>query len=179
MRCILPLKKISGISGRGILAVALWLHVAVAWCTLHGAAFGDAILLAQRGAWCGTAFLVSEEANQPDVQKQRILEAAAEDTRVTRVYSGKTMRNITNPFIEAWEREGMSALPMGMQNLLIRDLEHSIRKAGRTELLMNAAGQTSGMLKSKRPAREILEEMGAEAAEILASGLASRIEAAV
>jgi len=144
-----------------------------------GRALAGVLATGAAGAWCGTAFLVSEEANQPDVQKQRILEAAAEDTRVTRLYSGKTMRNITNPFIEAWEREGMSALPMGMQNLLIRDLEHSIRKAGRTELLMNAAGQTSGMLKSKRPAREILEEMVAEAAEILASGLASRIEAAV
>jgi len=144
-----------------------------------GRALAGVLATGASGAWCGTAFLVSEEANQPDVQKQRILEAAAEDTRVTRVYSGKTMRNINNPFIEAWEREGMSALPMGLQNLLIRDLEYSIRKAGRTELLMNAAGQTSGMLTTKRPAREILDEMVAEAAEILASGLASRIEAAV
>ncbi len=144
-----------------------------------GRALAGVLATGAAAAWCGTAFLVSEEANQPDVQKQRILEAAAEDTRVTRVYSGKTMRNINNPLIEAWEREGMSALPMGMQNLLIRDLEHSIRKAGRTDLLMNAAGQTSGMLTKKRPAREILDEMVAEAAEILSSGLASRVQASL
>ena len=64
-------------------------------------------------AWCGTVFLVSEEANQPDLQKQRILDAAAEQTIVTRLYSGKTMRNITNPLIEAWERQPIDALPMG------------------------------------------------------------------
>ncbi len=144
-----------------------------------GRALAGVLATGAAAGWCGTAFLVSEEANQPDVQKQRILDAAAEDTRVTRVYSGKTMRNINNPLIEAWEREGMSALPMGMQNLLIRDLEHSIHKAGRTELLMNAAGQTSGMLKKKRPAREILDEMVAEAAEILASGLPSRVQASL
>ncbi len=144
-----------------------------------GRALAGVLATGAAAAWCGTAFLVSEEANQPDVQKQRILDAAAEDTRVTRVYSGKTMRNINNPLIEAWEREGMSALPMGMQNLLIRDLEHSIHKAGRTELLMNAAGQTSGMLTKKRPAGEILDEMVAEAAEILASGLSSRVHASL
>ena len=66
---------------------------------------------------------------------------------MTRLYSGKTMRNISNPLIEAWERQRMEALPMGAQSLLIRDLSYSIRLAGREELLMNAAGQTAGMLK--------------------------------
>ena len=144
-----------------------------------GRALAAVLAAGAAGAWCGTAFLVSEEANQPDLQKQRILEAAAEDTRVTRLYSGKTMRNITNPLIEAWEREEMSALPMGMQNLLIRDLMYSIRQAGKHDLLMNAAGQTAGMLKAKRPAREILEEMVAEAAQILGKGLARRVQASV
>jgi hypothetical protein len=68
---------------------------------------------------------------------------------------------------------------MGAQAGLIRDLTYSIRQAGRDELLMNAAGQTAGMLKKQRPASEILEEMVAEAAEILARGLGQRIEASV
>ena len=130
-------------------------------------------------AWCGTAFLVSEEANQPDLQKERILNAAAEDTIVTRLYSGKTMRNIRNPLIDAWEREGLMALPMGAQALLIRDLQYSIEQAGRHDLLMNAAGQVSGMLSERRPASAILEEMVAEAAECLATDLPKRIEVSV
>jgi NAD(P)H-dependent flavin oxidoreductase YrpB (nitropropane dioxygenase family) len=144
-----------------------------------GRALAGVLAIGAEAAWCGTAFLVSEEANQPELQKQRILDAAAEETIVTRLYSGKTMRNITNPLIEAWERQQLSALPMGAQAILIRDLTHSIRKAGREELLMNAAGQTAGMLSKKRPAKEILDEMVAEAAQILASGLGKRIEAAV
>ena len=142
-----------------------------------GRALAGVLAIGAEAAWCGTVFLVSEEANQPDLQKQRILEAAAEDTIVTRLYSGKTMRNISNPLIEAWEREGLQALPMGAQAILIRDLAHSIRAAGRHELLMNAAGQTAGMLTKQRPAAEILREMVAEAAEILGAGLARRVRA--
>ena len=136
------------------------------------------LAIGAEAAWCGTAFLVSNEANQPNLQKDRILAAAAEDTIVTRLYSGKTMRNVSNPLIEAWEREGMAALPMGAQGVLIRDLTHSIREAGRQELLMNAAGQTAGMLTKRRPAAEILEEMVDEAAEILGTGLGKRITTA-
>jgi len=140
-----------------------------------GRALAGVLAMGAEAAWCGTAFLVADEANQPALQKRRILDAAAEDTVVTRLYSGKTMRNISNPLIEAWEREGLMALPMGAQAVLIRDLQYSIERAGRHELLMNAAGQTSGLLTKQRPAAEILAEMVAEAAELLGAGLAKRV----
>ncbi|MGH0029236.1 MAG: NAD(P)H-dependent flavin oxidoreductase [Myxococcota bacterium] len=151
------------------------LPVLAAGGVADGRALAGVLALGAVGAWCGTAFLVSEEANQPDLQKQRILDAAAEDTVVTRLYSGKTMRNISNPLIEAWEMRGMKALPMGAQGLLTRDLLYTLRKSGREDLLMNAAGQTAGMLTKKRPAAEILAEMVGEAAEILASRLRSAV----
>jgi len=141
-----------------------------------GRALAGVLAMGAEAAWCGTAFLVSNEANQPELQKRRILEAAAEDTEVTRLYSGKTMRNITNPFIEAWERSGLQALQMGQQAALIRDLEYSIRKAGREDLLMNAAGQTSGMLTTQRPAAEIFAEIIAEAVDVLARRNPARIQ---
>lgn len=144
-----------------------------------GRALAGVLAMGAEAAWCGTAFLVSHEANQPELQKQRIVDAAAEDTEVTRLYSGKTMRNITNPFIAAWERSGLQALPMGQQAALIRDLEYSIRKAGREDLLMNAAGQTSGMLTRQRPAGEIFAEMIDEAVDFLARRNPERIQAAL
>ena len=130
------------------------------------------------GAWCGTAFLVAEEANQPALQKQRILDAAAEDTVVTRLYSGKTMRNITNPLIEEWEKSGIQALPMGLQGLLVRDLLYSVRRGGTRGSLMNAAGQTAGMVHEIRPARAILDEMVGRAADVLTRELPARVKAA-
>jgi NAD(P)H-dependent flavin oxidoreductase YrpB (nitropropane dioxygenase family) len=161
-----------------VMDVVAPLPVVAAGGIASGRALAGVLALGAVGAWCGTAFLVAEEANQPEIQKQRILAAAAEDTVVTRLYSGKTMRNITNPLIEAWERSAARALPMGLQGLLIRDLVHSIRMSGREELLMNAAGQTSGMLQRIRPAAEILDELVHDAARCLA-GLSGRVEAVV
>ncbi len=142
-----------------------------------GRGIAAALALGAVGVWCGTAFLVADEANQPETQKQRVLAAGDEDTRVTRLYSGKTMRNITNPLIEAWEASGIQALPMGLQGLLIQDLVYSVRKAGREDLLMNAAGQASGMLTRARPAADILHDMVAEAAAIIGGGLQARVTA--
>jgi NAD(P)H-dependent flavin oxidoreductase YrpB (nitropropane dioxygenase family) len=87
------------------------------------------------------------------------------------------MRNITNPLIEAWEASGIQALPMGLQGMLIQDLVYSARKAGREDLLMNAAGQASGMLTKIRPAADILHDMVEGAAEIFGRDLARRITA--
>jgi NAD(P)H-dependent flavin oxidoreductase YrpB (nitropropane dioxygenase family) len=81
------------------------------------------------------------------------------------------MRNITNPLIEAWEASGLQPLPMGLQGILIGDLVYSLRKAGREDLLMNAAGQASGLLNTVRPAAEILNDMVGMATDILARKL--------
>ncbi|HCU99679.1 MAG TPA: 2-nitropropane dioxygenase, partial [Dehalococcoidia bacterium] len=131
------------------------------------------------GVWVGTAFLVSEEANQPQAQLERILAATEEDTKITRLYSGKTMRNIRNPLIDAWEASGIRALPMGVQGIVIRDVAHSLREAGREDLLMNAAGQIAGMLDEVRPASAIFEQIIGETVEILADRLAATVVARV
>jgi nitronate monooxygenase len=136
-----------------------------------------ALALGAIGVWCGTVFVVAKEANQSDLNKERILAAVDEDTRITRLYSGKTMRNITNPLIEAWDASGLQAMPMGLQGLLIQDLVYSVREAGREDLLMNAAGQVSGLLNDVRPAADILHSMVAEAHEIISRKLPATVAA--
>jgi NAD(P)H-dependent flavin oxidoreductase YrpB (nitropropane dioxygenase family) len=146
-----------------------------------GRGLAAALALGAHGVWCGTAFLATYEANLYDWQKERIVNATEEDTTVTRLYSGKTMRNITNPLIQAWEALNIKALPMGVQGLLISDLIAGIRQAGKDELLMNAAGQASGLISALRPAGEVLEEMVDGAAKALTERLPAdvRVGAAV
>jgi NAD(P)H-dependent flavin oxidoreductase YrpB (nitropropane dioxygenase family) len=144
-----------------------------------GRGIAGALAMGCDGVWVGTAFLVSREATWPDVLKQRILAATEEDTRVTRLYSGKTMRNINNPLIEYWESQKLDALPMGAQGIVSGEIMAGARQADRLELLMNPAGQISGMLHESRNARDILEEMVREAAEILADGLGRRVQAGI
>ncbi len=142
-----------------------------------GRGVAAALALGAEGVWCGTVFLATYEANLYDWQKQRILQATEEDTIVTRLYSGKTMRNITNPLAEAWEALGVKALPMGLQGLLIADLIASARAAGKDELLMNAAGQAAGMITRLRPAREVVEDLVRGAVEVLTQRLPAAVRA--
>jgi NAD(P)H-dependent flavin oxidoreductase YrpB (nitropropane dioxygenase family) len=141
-----------------------------------GRGLAAALALGAFGVWCGTAFLATFEANIADWQKRRIVEATEEDTRVTRLYSGKTMRNVTNPLIEAWEALNIKALPMGMQGAMIGDLLAGIRASGNEELLMNAAGQVSGMIGGLRSAKDVVDDIVDRAAELLNGGLAERAQ---
>jgi len=143
-----------------------------------GRGLAAALALGAEGAWCGTAFLATQEANIYDWQKERIVNATEEDTAVTRLYSGKTMRNITNPMIQAWESLNIKALPMGLQGLLIADLVTGIRQAGKDELLMNAAGQAAGLISTLRPAGQVLQEMVDGAVEVLTERLPADVRAA-
>ena len=144
-----------------------------------GRGIAGALALGADGVWVGTAFVVSQEATWPELLKRRILAATEEDTRVTRLYSGKTMRNINNPLVEYWESQKLDALPMGMQGIVSGEIMAGARQADKLELLMNPAGQISGMLHELRPAKEIVEEMVREAAEILSGDLARRVRASV
>ncbi len=144
-----------------------------------GRGIAGALAMGCDGVWIGTAFLVSREATWPDVLKERILAATEEDTRVTRLYSGKTMRNINNPLIEYWESQKLDALPMGMQGIVSGEIMSGARQANKLELLMNPAGQISGMLHESRAAKDIFADMVREAAEIVAEGLPRRVKASV
>lgn len=118
-----------------------------------------ALALGAEAVWCGTVFLATEEATLEDELKQRVIDAVDEDTIVTRLYSGKTMRNIRNPLIDLWESSGLSALPMGAQGAVVEPIVRAARQAGRTELIRNAGGQAAGMVHARRPAAEVVEEM--------------------
>ena len=132
-----------------------------------GRGLAAALCLGALGAWVGTAFVVAKEAAWDDTLKQRILDATEEDTRVTRIYSGKPMRNINNPLIEAWEEAGVPTLPFPFQGAVVQEVTFAAQQSGRKELGMNPAGQISGMLSQQRPAREILHQMVEQAAEII------------
>ena len=144
-----------------------------------GRGLAAALAMGCAGVWCGTVFIPTQEANLDEYRKRRILAANDEDTRVTRLYSGKTMRNVTNELIEAWEDSGTQALPMGLQGLLIADIAEAAKQGDREDLLMNAAGQISGLLNELRPAAEVLEEMVREAVEVFTSRLPANVKVAV
>jgi NAD(P)H-dependent flavin oxidoreductase YrpB (nitropropane dioxygenase family) len=126
-----------------------------------------ALALGAQAVWVGTAFLATPEANITDEHREHLLKSSEEDTRVSRVYSGKTARAFVNPVIESWEASGLKALPAGAQGLVSGRINAAVRQARREDLNMHLGGQIAGMVSQVRPAHVVLEEMVREAVETL------------
>ena len=142
-----------------------------------GDARGLAAVLAMgcEGVWCGTIFIGTNEAQLDRFRKERFVAANEESTKITKLYSGKTMRNITNPLVEAWEESGIKALPMGLQSMLVAPLIRGSQAAGLDENGMNAGGQIAGLIREIRPAGDVVADMVGGASEILSSQLRVRV----
>jgi NAD(P)H-dependent flavin oxidoreductase YrpB (nitropropane dioxygenase family) len=134
-----------------------------------GRAVAAALALGAQAVWVGTAFLATPEANILPEHRQHLLDASEEDTRVTRLYSGKTARALNNPMVEAWEKSGLAALPMGQQGRVSGRLMAAVRASGRNDLTMQLGGQIAGALREVRPAHVVLDEMVREAVDVLSA----------
>ena len=134
-----------------------------------------ALALGAVGVWVGTAFLFAEEASITDIHRKMMIDATEEDTRVSRVWTGKTLRQMRNPTQEAFDGSGLRPLPMVMQVLLMLDFIESLAEAERHDLLCAPAGQIVGMLKETRPAGQILDDMVDGAIRLLGETLPSTV----
>ena len=134
-----------------------------------------ALALGAVGVWVGTAFLFAEEASITDVHRKMMVEATEEDTRISRVWSGKTLRQMKNPTQEAFDNSGLRPLPMVMQVLLMMDIIESLAEAGRHDLLCAPVGQIVGMLSETKPAKRILDDMVDGAIKLLGQTLPDKV----
>jgi len=132
-----------------------------------GRGLAAALALGAEGVWCGTVFLATKEAHLDQELKERVIEAVDEDTIITRLYSGKTMRNIKNPLIDVWEQSDLHALPMGAQGAVAEPTQRAARKAGRIDLIRNAGGQAAGLVTEQLGAQDVVRAIAAQAEEVL------------
>ena len=126
-----------------------------------------ALALGAQGVWVGTAFLVAEETNIPEVHQQQILKGRSDEFTVSKFHSGKQQRSYHNVVKDAWARSGLPALDMPLQGILQEPLTLAAREAGRWDLLGNPSGQISGMLTERLPAKRILMDMVSEAEDTI------------
>ena len=129
------------------------------------------------GAWVGTRFLATNEAGALPVNKKRIIDSTDEDTRVSKSYTGKTLRASYNKFHDLWDGSGLEPLPFPTQVLISSGLLASFIKAQKDDYVGGLAGQISGLVKEIKPARQVLEEMVEEAVEILTRKLPESVVA--
>ena len=140
-----------------------------------GRGLAAALALGASGVWTGTAFLPTVEANINEVWKQQILSATEEDTRVTRMFTGKTTRFLKSKLIEQWETEQGPILPFPLQLVLVQDFFNAVADSGMPEYLSSAAGQICGLLKEMKTAGKVVEDMVNQAVSILNEDIPNRV----
>jgi enoyl-[acyl-carrier protein] reductase II len=108
--------KVAGMALVPQVVDAVKIPVLAAGSIVDGRGLAAALALGAQGVWVGTRFIASEEARASRAFKERIVEVGGADTLVTRCYSGKPMRVITNPYAEEFERhpERIHSFPQQM-----------------------------------------------------------------
>ncbi len=123
------------------------------------------LMLGARGAWVGSAFLATFEANIGEYQKKAIVEATEEGTTITRSVTGKPARYIRSKWTEAFARAGLEPLPMPWQGAVSGPVMAAAHAQERADISPGFAGQGIGMIHELRPAAQVLADLtrGAEA----------------
>jgi NAD(P)H-dependent flavin oxidoreductase YrpB (nitropropane dioxygenase family) len=142
-----------------------------------GRGLAAALAMGCIGVWVGTRFLATTEAGALPVNKNRIIDSTDEDTRVSKAYTGKTLRASYNKFHDLWDGSGLEPLPFPTQVLISSALLHSFIKGEKNDYVGGLAGQVSGLIKEIKPARQVLEEMVEEAVDILTRRLPENVVA--
>jgi enoyl-[acyl-carrier protein] reductase II len=149
---------------------AVRIPVLAAGAIVDGRGLAAALALGAQGIWMGTRFIASREARAAQQFKERILEAQGTETIVTRCYSGKPMRVISNPYVEEQERapEAIKRFPEQLIRSAMAGVMNYVDDAATDpHKTCMPAGQGIGGIGDILPAGEIVARVVREAREVI------------
>ncbi len=154
--------------------------VAAAGGIADGRGLVAALALGAEGVWCGSMFLLSPEATFTEGQKDRVIAATERDAVITKAISGKTLRQLRTPFTELWDKGPKPPLGWPFHNILTVDIVdyaygHTDQKEF-DEILVTPTSQATRLLNQRRPAKQIIDDMVAEAIQILEGDFPQRVQ---
>ncbi|TAM65210.1 nitronate monooxygenase family protein [Mycobacterium sp.] len=140
------------------------------------------IALGAAGAWTGSVWLTTEEAETAPYTVEKMLSASSRDTIRSKGRTGKLSRQLKSAWTDAWtaEASGPGALPMPLQSVVSENVLRRLDvlaengNTGAQELATYWVGQGVGLMDKVKPAREVVREMiedYVDAAERLAGSL--------
>lgn len=132
-----------------------------------------ALALGAQGVWMGTRFIASDEARAHENYKSMIVQRDEEGTVISRAHSGKTVRMLWNKFTQYWAENQDKILPYPQQLQKV-GLPATIlgRIEGDVENGVLPAGQSIGLIRSVKPAGQIVRDIFNEACQAYAKQLA-------
>lgn len=130
-----------------------------------GRQMAAAMAMGAAGAWTGSVWLATAEAETSPVVKEKIIAASSSDTVRSRSRTGKFSRQLRSPWTDAWERrDSPEPLPMPLQTLVSEPALAKIEKLsegghlGARELATYWVGQGAGLINASRPARGVVQD---------------------
>ena len=145
-----------------------------------GQQMAAAMAMGAAGAWCGSVWLTTVEAEPSPVIKEKLLSATSSDTVRSRSRTGKPSRQLRSPWTDAWEQGSQVPLPMPLQSLLVEPALLRIDRlaqsghAGARDLATYWVGQGVGLMNQEQTAAAVVQEFKADfldACERLTSSL--------
>ena len=132
----------------------------------HGCQVAAALALGAEGVWCGSVWLVTEEAETSPAVKDKFLSASSSDTVRSRSLTGKPARMLRSAWTDEWDRPNTpDPLGMPLQSALVSESQRRINAAANQsgaqarELATYFVGQVVGSLDRVRPARSVVLDM--------------------
>src|SRR5436190_88437 len=150
---------LSGDTGKDLLEVA-------AGGIVTGRQMAATVAMGADGAWTGSVWLTTEEAETEPHTVQKMLGATSRDTIRSAGRTGKPARQLKSEWTDAWQPNegGQKPLPLPLQSMLsepvIRrvDVLASQGHPGAQALATNFVGQGVGLMNKVKPAREVVRE---------------------
>ena len=115
------------------------------------------------GAWTGSVWLTTPEAETSPVVKEKMLAATSRGTIRSKSRTGKFCRQLRSAWTDAWEEEGApKPLPMPLQSIISDTSMSKVLKlangghTGARELASYFVGQGVGLMKSSQSTRSVV-----------------------
>jgi NAD(P)H-dependent flavin oxidoreductase YrpB (nitropropane dioxygenase family) len=149
---------------------------------VRGRQMAAAVAMGAAGAWTGSVWLTTEEAETAPHTVQRFLAATSRDTVRSAGRTGKPARQLVSDWTDAWVPHdgGQQPLPLPLQSMLAEPIIRRVDvlaaqgHPGAQALATYFVGQGVGLMNKVQPAREVVREFIEDylaAAERLASSL--------
>ena len=130
-----------------------------------GRQMAAAMAMGAAGAWTGSVWLTTEEAETAPTVKQKMLTATSRDTVRSKSRTGKYSRQLRSAWTDAWNSpDAPTPLPMPLQSMLSEPALRRIDRLadsghpGAAEIATYWVGQGVGMMNSIRPVRDVVYE---------------------
>ncbi|MBM7649419.1 nitronate monooxygenase [Bacillus ectoiniformans] len=148
---------------------AVQIPVIAAGGLMNGQGIAAALCLGADVVQMGTAFLTAEESGAHPLHKEAILSASEEDTRVTKVFSGKSARGIVNRFMNEMAESEQELPPYPIQNSFTSEIRKKAGELNNRDFLSMWSGQ-SPRLSRRLTVAQLIEKLEKEWENALKAG---------